>query len=146
MIKKVRQYWKKHYNDKLFTVDKPKPVIRISPLEIQLGNRSGHSTTTHHSDAFMEYIHQPTTGNVDVLNWWAEYGPIELQRIAFDILSIPAMSAEVERVLSSTKRTLTPDRNALTIESLEIIELLWWRGDIVLQKSDSGEVEEEKSV
>lgn len=94
----------------------------------------------------MEYIHQPTTGNVDVLNWWAEYGPIELQRIAFDILSIPAMSAEVERVLSSTKRTLTPDRNALTIESLEIIELLWWRGDIVLQKSDSGEVEEEKSV
>ena len=64
--------------------------------------------------------------------------------MAFDILSIPAMSAEVERVFSSAKRALTPDRNALTIESLEVYELLrnWWRGDIILQLSDVQEVEQ----
>jgi len=54
------------------------------------------------------------------------------------------MSAEVERVFSPSKRALTPDRHNLTVESLEIYELLrnWWRGDIVLQRSDSDEEEE----
>ena len=63
--------------------------------------------------------------------------------MAFDILSIPAMSIEVERVFSSSKRALTPDRNALTVESLERTELLrnWWRGDIVLQISDEEELQ-----
>ena len=65
--------------------------------------------------------------------------------MAFDILSIPAMSAEVERIFSSTKRALTPDRNALTVESLEVYELLrnWWRGEIILHYSDGQEEEEE---
>ena len=57
--------------------------------------------------------------------------------MALDILSIPAMSVEVERVFSSAKRLLTPERNALTTESLERYEILrnWWLQDIVIQSA-----------
>ncbi|KAK5074501.1 RNA-binding ATPase activator esf2 [Exophiala xenobiotica] len=50
------------------------------------------------------------------------------------------MSAEIERVFSSTKKLLTPDHNALSTESLEVYELLrnWWRGDIILQRKGDG--------
>ena len=67
--------------------------------------------------------------------------------MALDILSIPAMSAEVERVFSSSRRLIAPDRNALTVESLEIFELLrnWWRGDVILQRKDDGTPEYEDS-
>lgn len=64
-------------------------------------------------------------------------GYSNLRQMAFDLISIPAMSAEVERVFSSAKKLLTPERNALTPEHLEIYEVLrnWWLRDIVLQSA-----------
>jgi hypothetical protein len=55
------------------------------------------------------------------------------------------MSAEVERVFSSAKRLLTPERNSINDESLEIFEVLrnWWLHDIVLQQPDTDEIEAE---
>jgi hypothetical protein len=44
--------------------------------------------------------------------------------MALDILSIPAMSAEPERLFSSAKITITDRRNRLGIESIEAIECL----------------------
>jgi hypothetical protein len=41
-----------------------------------------------------------------------------IRQQALDLLSIPAMSAEVERVFSSAKRLITADRNALTTPPL----------------------------
>ena len=45
--------------------------------------------------------------------WWrkheAEYSVLLM--IAFDILSIPGMSAEVERVFSQAKKLITDERN-----------------------------------
>jgi hypothetical protein len=44
-----------------------------------------------------------------------------------DLLSIPAMSAEIERVFSSTKRLVTPDRNRLNVDTIEELQLLkYW--------------------
>src|ERR1700712_62374 len=43
----------------------------------------------------------------------------ELRQWAFDTLSIPAMSAELERIFSQAKRTITSDRNRLLAESFE---------------------------
>jgi hypothetical protein len=66
------------------------------------------------------------------MNWWAKTsGFPKLAQMAIDLYSIPAMSAEVERIFSSAKRLLTPDRSTLTVESLETYELLrnWWLGD-----------------
>jgi hypothetical protein len=43
---------------------------------------------------------------------------------ALDVLSIPAMSAEIERVFSDAKRLITPDRNRLLDSTIECLELL----------------------
>jgi hypothetical protein len=50
---------------------------------------------------------------------------------AFDTLTIPAMSAECERVFSSTKKLITSKRNRLVEEIIEASEYLknqWDRG------------------
>jgi hypothetical protein len=50
-------------------------------------------------------------------------------------IEIPAMSAEIERVFSSAKRLVTPERNRLNDDTIEITELLryWWGRGIVQQ-------------
>ena len=139
MIKKVHSYWQKNYKDQTSSSSRPtaSKAHDPSPREIMLGAVNTAKKT--HDDPFMNYIHQaPEISDVDMFNWWMTTGPVELRQMALDILSIPAMSAEVERVFSSAKKLLTPGRNALTATSIEICELLrnWWRGDIVLQKRD----------
>jgi hypothetical protein len=44
--------------------------------------------------------------------------------MALDVLSIPAISAEPERLFSSAKISITDRRNRLGIESIEAIECL----------------------
>jgi hypothetical protein len=46
------------------------------------------------------------------------------------------MSAEVERVFSSAKMLVTPDRNQMNNETIEYLELLkyWWKHNIVTQE------------
>ena len=48
----------------------------------------------------------------------------ELSLMAITIFSIPAMSAEVERVFSSSRRTISWDRTRLSIKMLEMLEYL----------------------
>jgi hypothetical protein len=50
--------------------------------------------------------------------------------MALDILSIPAMSAEPERLFSGAALTITERRNRLGVESVEALECLksWYRG------------------
>jgi hAT family C-terminal dimerisation region len=63
--------------------------------------------------------------------------------MAFDILSIPTMSAEPERLFSSAKITITDRRNRLGIESIEAIECLksWLsKGSIVAYADNTMDV------
>ena len=60
--------------------------------------------------------------------------------MAFDILSIPAMSAEPERLFSGAKITITDRRNRLGIESIQAIECLksWLsKGNVVAFVDDA---------
>ena len=51
--------------------------------------------------------------------------------MAFDILSIPAMSADPERLFSGAKITITDRRNRLGIDTIEALECLKsWLGII----------------
>ncbi|EKG09031.1 HAT domain-containing protein [Macrophomina phaseolina MS6] len=57
----------------------------------------------------------------DPLAWWRSEGvqyPI-LQRMAFDIYSIPAMSAEPERIFSHTRRIISDERTRLSDDTIE---------------------------
>jgi hypothetical protein len=68
----------------------------------------------------------PEDKQLHPIRWWqsreAEY-PI-LSRLAYDLLSIPAMSAENERLFSSSKDLISDRRNALDIESIEANECI----------------------
>jgi hypothetical protein len=66
-----------------------------------------------------QYKDQP-----DLFQWWARCEYPDLRQWAFDTLSIPAMSAELERVFSQAKRFFPTDRNRLSTEAFEAMMLL----------------------
>lgn len=81
-------------------------------------------------DEFKVYIDQGVVQHKipNLLTWWSQSSFLKLAQMAIDLISVSAMSAEVERIFSSAKRLLAPDRHRLTPETLEIFELLrnWW--------------------
>jgi hypothetical protein len=94
--------------------------------------------TSLDQDEYTRYLLAPVLPEVvDPRSWWLE--PTQrktypaLSVMALDILSIPAMSAEPERLFSDTKITITDRRNKLGIESIQAIECLksWLRKDNV---------------
>jgi hypothetical protein len=77
----------------------------------------------------MKYLLAPIVPEVtDPRSWWLE--PTQrksypaLSIMALDVLSIPAMPAEPERLFSGAKITITDRRNRPGIESIEAIECL----------------------
>jgi hypothetical protein len=69
------------------------------------------------------------------IHWWDVLGqhlPC-IRQWAFDTLACPATSYECERVFSSVKRLISPDRNALGDDLIEALECLkaWWDCELV---------------
>jgi hypothetical protein len=60
--------------------------------------------------------------------------------LVLDLLSIPAMLTELERVFSQAKLTITPTWNKLSAETIEMLELLryWWVNNIISQQRGGG--------
>jgi hypothetical protein len=60
----------------------------------------------------------------DPLEWWIRHAPDYpvLSKMAFDLFSCPAMSAECERVFSQTKKVITDERNRLDSGTVAAIE------------------------
>ena len=59
-----------------------------------------------------------------------------LFQYALDTLSCPVMSTECERVFSSVKKLITPERNQLEKDIIEACEYLkvWWRNSLIEQQ------------
>ena len=77
-------------------------------------------------DQFTEYIEgaQVTYTNWEdhnIFEWWDHCPYLDLRQWAWDVLSIPATSAEVERVFSIARRTLADDRNRLSSDMVTIL-------------------------
>jgi hypothetical protein len=75
------------------------------------------------------------------IEWWIEKKadwPI-LAQLALDLLAIPAMAAEDERVFSSTGKLITADRNQLDENSIEAGECLrhWYRARKALKRKQA---------
>ncbi len=81
-------------------------------------------------DEFTRFIEGPTLpiGASSALSWWLE--PTQqtsypsLYRLAINTFSIPAMSAEAERVFSGARRTVSWDRSRLSAQIVEYTECL----------------------
>ncbi len=56
-----------------------------------------------------------------------------LTQMAYDFLTIPAMSSECQRLFSSAKLTVTPQRQRLKADIIEAIEMMnkWFRRGLV---------------
>jgi hypothetical protein len=81
-------------------------------------------------DEYKRYVTEPlhhTTNNraFDPVNWWLEPSQRErfprLSRMALDLLTAPAMSADCERLFSAAKLTITDLRTRLSAQSVEAL-------------------------
>jgi hypothetical protein len=79
-------------------------------------------------DEYARYIKERVEWTDDPIAWWQE--PVQrhkyphLSKMALNMLSIPAMAADVERLFSSAGLTLTDRRNRMGIDLLEALECL----------------------
>lgn len=79
---------------------------------------------TSELDEFMARSNKADLGVEDPLDWWVRHAsdyPV-LSKMAFDLLSCPAMSSECERVFSQTKKVITDERNRLNSDTVAAIE------------------------
>lgn len=79
---------------------------------------------TSELDKFMARANRADVEVEDPLEWWVGHAsnyPI-LSKMAFDLFSYQAMSAECERVFSQTKKVITDERNRLQSDTLAAIE------------------------
>jgi hAT family C-terminal dimerisation region len=88
-------------------------------------NISGSSDDEPHLDEYEQYlaekVEDPSDNPDAIMRYWevnSKRWP-NLSRLAFDALSIPAMSAECERVFSSGKNMIKTDRYSLNPDSIE---------------------------
>jgi hypothetical protein len=136
MMSKIRQEWESSYRGNLTTdFDATKLQHQRDELDEFLDPREDVD-----GDEFTCYTEGAPTDlastDHNLLQWWMENELYpQLRQLAFDTLSIPAMSAEIERIFSSAKKLLTPERNQMSDETIEVNELLryWWSRDLIQQ-------------
>lgn len=79
-----------------------------------------------YEDELESFINGKPTSCKLPLDWWLQHQNEYpgLSRMAIDILSIPAMSADSERVFSGARRTVSWDRSSLNEETIEHTECI----------------------
>jgi hypothetical protein len=144
MLNNVHGAWKRDYRDSMQdqTVEHvPKRQKRQhSPDAIELSMEravANRQPIRDDYDDFERYIYASPTPKQDVgdnvIAWWARHGG-SLTQQAFDTLSVPATSCEVERLFSAAGRLVTTLRGSLHDDTIERAELLkhWLDHDIVV--------------
>ena len=98
------------------------------------------TVTKSEIDNYADSTPSEDTKTFNPIQWWAAMaGPNDfptLSQYALDTLCCPAMSTECERVFSSTKKLITPERNALADDIIEACECLkaWWKNSLIEQQ------------
>jgi len=80
-------------------------------------------------DEYTRYLSLPPVDDIkDPRSWWLEPSQQSqyphLSRMALDLLTIPAMSADAERIFSGCRLQMSHRRNRMSIKTLEALELL----------------------
>ncbi|ERF76287.1 hypothetical protein EPUS_04144 [Endocarpon pusillum Z07020] len=102
-----------------------------------LASGQAASNENEATDEYKAYCQLPALKSTpkDLIAWWREQEasfPL-LATLAYTILAIPAMSAECERVFSSAKLLITPNRNHLSPDTVEMSECLrnWYNNKVI---------------
>jgi hypothetical protein len=136
MLETTRHIWEAQYQSQEVESTNKKDEDELDFLDRYL------AVEDQSNDQFAAYINAqgvvfPNNQPVDLIDWWMNDRQYpQLRQYALDLLSIPAMSAEVERVFSSAKRLIGPDRMRLNDDTIEYLELLkyWWSKGIITQQ------------
>ena len=107
------------------------------PFDLWMADLDDPNDTSPYADEYDDYCsakRDPRCTNPFI--WWQcqlDSSP-QLSRMALDLLSIPGMSAAVERVFSSTKLMLLDSRNRLGAMHIEEAECLrsWQKSGLVV--------------
>jgi hypothetical protein len=104
-------------------------------------------------DEYEEYLSEPPLQiKGSALSWWLHSQQRirwpKLSQLAIDILSIPAMSAEPERVFSGARRTISWERMQLGEATIEMLECLkhWIRSGLSIEAGYAEGVEEDINI
>lgn len=129
MVQNVKKIWESDYKPLLTPTDEQpqnQPLRRQPSIMEQYLRQAQVPQVIDHE--FDSYINGPPTIFAtphDCIPWL--FSPSKpwpgITQHALDLLFIPAMSAEPERVFSQAKLTVTPIRNDLSDHVIEILEL-----------------------
>jgi hypothetical protein len=134
--KQVEDLWHSEYHEIVASAAIQEEEAQNEPLENSfLQWRTQKQGVEAIQDEYTSYIQAPVVklpvarnGSQDARAWWLE--PTQratypnLSIMALDLLSIPSMSASVERLFSGAKITITERRNLLGIEAVQATECL----------------------
>ena len=134
----VKKLWEDNYKG-LPTIDPtpslvPRPQLDKYDLLAQELDVVGIVSSIDEYEAYTSQT--PIPIDCSPLTWWLRDGQQEryprLSKMAIDILSIPAMSADPERVFSGARRTISWERMSLGADTINIGECLksWIRSGI----------------
>lgn len=144
---KLRRLWESEYKPdaELGRAERsPTPVEQESYLERILNQQAPTNTTrvtrpSSRKDELYLYLQEPPTAFLGFMEYWkareAEWP--HLASMAFDFMSIPAMSSECERVFSSCGKVTSPESSRLSGEILWRLECLknWQRRGAIKMES-----------
>jgi hypothetical protein len=121
MIQSNKKYWEQNYKENAPNLT---PHTSHEGIDAWLANTQQTDNIIH--DEFDEFVNGSVLEyrswkDSNLFTWWEVSGAPSLRQWAFDSLSVPAMSAEVERCFSQARRLITFDRNRLSSETLEVL-------------------------
>lgn len=148
---KVEDFWASTYRMKDNETDFiPSSSPKLSD-NLYVAHLQSKKLTKVAKDEYARYLSLPPVDDVrDPRSWWLE--PTQqklypnLSKMALDLLTIPAMSADAERIFSGCKLQMTHRRNRMSVKVLEALELLksWmnltnWEAHDAIEDEDSSD-------
>ena len=138
---RVKNLWEKYRDEHAVSVSYEKePESEAQEEQLDLFDRierdiDNKYTRPASQDEYEDYCSgEPYDPKVSAIQWWAQEQQQKrwprLSAFAFEVLSIPAMSDDPERVFSGGRRTISWERMRLGVETVEKTECLksWYRG------------------
>lgn len=151
-FRSVQKLWEA-YRDKtpslitIMSYDKNAPPQKLDKFD-RIAQDLDSVTRPVSQDEYEDYIsEQPYAISVSSLQWWSQDQQRKrwprLSLMAMDILSIPAMSDEPERVFSGARRTISWERMQFGPESIEKVECLksWHQSGIMIEELEIARLE-----
>jgi hypothetical protein len=123
----VKMYWEDHYQGLPIAATTPGLIDKSQPpdeYDLLAQELDVVGPAMNELDTYKSFTAQtPIAIDCSALAWWLREEQQQryprLSRMAIDILSIPAMSAEPERVFSGARRTISWDRCQLGSRTIE---------------------------